>query len=236
MKKIFVQNLPNKFINNLIQLNYPKATFASGSTKNILYKLNDQYNFDQYIFVLSLLDHEILQFVIEYKHKIKFFLFHNIEIMDNNFIAEYGSLFHHLTYKTINAMNQYLLPANLVNTDLYKRDKNITKDDSIVFFMDEYNNIPQDVEQNLYPNTKMKIKLFNGLDYKHPQHLGMLSEQQKVYILNKASYFISNNKYYEQEASLCGCKIIDSNNINIDEAYTVETNLTPYAQVLDAIL
>jgi hypothetical protein len=58
----------------------------------------------------------------------------------------------------------------------------------------------------LYPKKKLPIRLFNNSAIKHPQNLGLLSEENKADILNKAKYcIILNNDDYAIESKLCDC-------------------------------
>lgn len=236
MKKIFVQNTDNKFINNLTNTKIDNYTIAHGNSSNILYKIQSQHNFDIYFFPVSMLTREIIQFVIEFRHKIKIFLYHDIkgnqEIMD-----QYGSLFFHVVENdNYTFSNMAIIPKNLVNTDLYQRYSDLTKDESIIFFLDGLGFIPPSIEKLLYPNSSLKIKLFNNELLVHPQNLGRLQEIDKVYVLNKATYFISNDGYYEFEAATCGCKIIDINNVDINQAKIIDPKITTYTEFLNQIL
>lgn len=235
MKKIFIQKINNKFIDNLSQSELPGFAIAFGHTDGVLYKIHHQYNFDIYVFSVSAINNEIIQFIIEFRHAVKVFLYHDIQPTEE-FIDQYGSLFHHLSIEP----NQQLvkntkIPNNLVNTTLYKR-LDIVKNDSIVFFLDGLNHIPPNIEKVLYPNTMLPIKLFNNNTIVHPQNLGLISELDKATILNEALYFISHNNFYEQEAALCGCKILNSNNIDINDAKIITPNIITYEEFIKNIL
>ena len=61
----------------------------------------------------------------------------------------------------------------------------------------------------LYPNSQLRIKLFNNANIKHSQNLGTLTEYDKSIILSQAKYFIPIDENYIAEAFISGCEVID---------------------------
>lgn len=234
MIKLFTQNLNNKFTNNILYLNDQDIVVSTGNTENILYKIHSKYNFNNYIFNTSLFNNEVAQFIAEYCSTIKIFIFHdqqpNIDIL-----KEYEKFCINITQDSVEGFDTKIVPKNIVNDITYK-NTSYPKDDSIVFFLDNLNEIPENIQNLLYPNTKLKIKLYNNQNIKHPQNIGMISENDKALILNKSSYFISYNEYYEQEASICGCTILDYNDLDLQKPKQVQQNYITYKQFLLDIL
>ena len=235
MIKLFTQNLNNNFTNNILNINDNDIIVSTGGTNNVLYKIHYKYNFTHYIFNVSMLNNETSQFIAEYFSKIRIFLFHDKKI-DTDVLKQYENFCVNILQEDEDGFNCKVLPKNIINENIYK-DYGLTRDkDTIAFFLDGLDDIPNNIKSLLYPETKLKIKLYNSTSIKHPQNLGLLSEQNKATILNSSDYFILYNHSYEQEAVVCGCKILNYDNINTKDVMNIPRNHTTYKQFLLDIL
>jgi hypothetical protein len=106
-------------------------------------------------------------------------------------------------------VNHILELPILYNPKIYY-NTNQTKEYQIVGFLDNIASIPENLNQYLYPNNKLPIRLFNHPGFKHPQNLGLLTEENKAEILNKAEHCVILNKNdYVIESKLCNCIPLD---------------------------
>jgi hypothetical protein len=208
--KLTVQYNNNKFINNIGTLRISHLSIDMVSVDGILYQLFYQQKFSHMVFVESIVTNEILQFISEFFQQVKIFIYHDKQ-PNMDFINTYGSTIRHIIQSPIKLNNCINLPK-LINNQIFY-DKKEKKDDSIVCFLDNLSetDISNKLVPILYPSNKEKIKLFNSPNFKHPQNLGLLSEEDKAYILQKSSSFISINDEYVAEALACGCDILDHN-------------------------
>jgi hypothetical protein len=204
--KFFVQEFNDKFINNIIiSLRRMGHEVLSCPVNGDIYRLYHKFNFDHAIFLSSFFTNEIAQFISEFHSKdIKFFIYHNEKEINQDIITHYGSACTSLSY--IKNSHCVYIPQ-LLNEYIYT-DTKIKRNDSLCCFIDHINNIPEELEQHLYPNSKLKIRLFNNNKIKHHQNLGLLNEYEKPEILNQSEYFLAIDDYYVNEASSCGCKIV----------------------------
>jgi hypothetical protein len=69
------------------------------------------------------------------------------------------------------------------------------------------------------------------------KNIGFLSEITRAEILKESRFFACNNDYYAIEAGLCGCEILDMNNLdnNITKNYQL-SNCMNYNEYLGKIL
>lgn len=236
MIKLFTQNAKNKFINNILYIDNEQLLVSTADMENSLYKIHSSFGFDAYLFNVSLFSNEISQFISEYFTKLKLFLYHDKGI-DNNMINTYGSSCIHLVSEVSDDHRTKLVPSNLVSPQIFiPNTLNNSRDGSIAYFLDEQPEIPANIKNILYPTTKMPIRLFNSLSIENNQHLGILSEQDKAKVLNRASYFISHKSYYEQEALLCGCAVLDYDSIDISKIKPVASDYISYQQFMLGLL
>lgn len=214
--KIIVQHNNCKFINNLDSL-ASKHQIYNIDINNDIYKIDQKINPDIYIFTTSKIKYEEAHFC---KHTSKTVVLYNdtteaIESKSTNIIvinkSEIPHLYNPIRYKNLNKI----------------------KTIEISYFLDNDNEIPKDLDNILYPQTKQKIQMFNNPNIKHVQNMGTLSEDDKADILNETSTFISNNMFYAAEAYLCGCDVVDFNmkkiDVDIDKFQT-------YLQFFESIL
>jgi hypothetical protein len=109
--------------------------------------------------------------------------------------------------------NVVQMPKFIINNDLYHNTDSI-KIDRKIYFLDQDDEIPEPLLCNLYPKSKDKILMFNNPKISHYQNIGFVTEQDKAQILNTSKYFICNkNCIYAAEAYVCGCEILDMNNL-----------------------
>lgn len=213
--KIIIQHNNCKFINNLDSLAEKYRTYNIDINNNI-YKIDQKINPDIYVFTTSKIKYEEAHFC---KNTQKTIILYN----DTSDAIESST--------NIKAINKSEMP-NLYNPIRYK-NMNQIKSIPISYFLDNDTEIPQALNNMLYPQTKQKIQLFNNVNVKHVQNMGTLSEDDKSEILNQTSTFISNDMFYAVEAHLCGCDVVDLNmkkiDINIDKFQT-------YLQFFESIL
>jgi hypothetical protein len=230
--KIFVQQFNDKFINNLIiSLRQLSTETISANINNTLYKLDYLYKFDAYVFISDLFSNEIAQFISEYHNKNKTFMLYYpnnsqyTELMDFNRVCK---TFH---WSAIDNTN-IVIPENILNTSLFIADKTTTKENFATVFLDQCGNeIPDTLTKYLYPNSQLPIKMFNNINIKHKQNLGLLNEFHKANILKKSSFFVDINDYYSLEAVSCGCSLVSSANVSKNtktKNFLIDTNKNKY--------
>lgn len=222
--RLFVQNIDNKFITNLIASSSPNIQIMGGNVSNNLYKIHYNYKFDAYVFVLSLITPEIYQFINE------FYTEHRMIIYQD--ISENLEIIEKIKDKIIclteddNLDYGIKIPV-LINDKLFFDHNKTHRLDAIACFIEEKSESIKKLEKILYPNSKDKIHIFSkSLD--HPQNLGPVSEQEKAEILNYYKNYLSIDNYYEAEALSCGANLISIDDdgsyyapsVNISEAQT----------------
>jgi hypothetical protein len=180
-----------------------------------LYKIYYKFPFEYAIFLASKFDNEVAQFISEFCSKgIKFAIYHDDNI-NNDVLQYYGSVCKSLT----NTKHEKCIHVpELINQYLYKSNKQ-KKEPIVSCFLDSITEIPQELEEYLYPNSNLKLRLFNNPSIKHYQNLGTLNEYDKSTILNQSEYFLSFDGYYSNEAIACGCKVLGTKDLKkIDKA------------------
>jgi hypothetical protein len=237
--KIFIAQRNNRFINGLTGYQSPVADIVHTNVNKNIYNIYYSLHFNYCIINLSNIDNELVQFISEYSSSIKIFIYFDIQgYSDTNIIESLkNSVYYLIPASTYNTYAQYdhtvMVPDHLINSELFHRNNTIEKtQDSICFFLDQCESIPESLMAKLYPATKQRITLYNNNNIKHPQNLGVVSEMDKAYILNKSEYFINHNNYYIFEAINCGCKIIDINDIDITKCQNISTQITNYDNFL----
>jgi hypothetical protein len=103
--------------------------------------------------------------------------------------------------------------------------------------MDNMERIPEALEKWLYPNTKLPIKLFNGDNLKHHQHLGSLKESEKAELLQQSKYYLSIDGHYAPEAMDSGCIVLDIKELEdlIPVKYNKHKNYQTYNNFLEIL-
>ena len=183
---------------------------------NSIYK--SSYTFkdkvDTFIFNLSKLNSELISFVSEFADIYRFIVY--IDTEDTDLVQQINSKCKYLVKDTIkvNIDNAHKLPEFIINDKIYSSlDLQSDKKNQLVYFLDNDTTIPNNLNQILYPNTKLPIKMFNGPNISHPQCLGHLNELHRKNILLESAIYLYTNNLFNIEAYLCGCKLIDLNNI-----------------------
>lgn len=210
--KLFVSYYNNKFIRNIVLSKINNLEVLSGQYVGNLYKIQQKYLINSYIFSIEdLNNHEVLQFINDYSNKLKIFLYHSE--FNNNIVSTLSKCTHLVNRldSTSNTENVILIP-NLVNSSIFSNVKTEKSElDSIICFMDDVKIIPEKLYNILYPKSKIKIKMY-GATFKHHQNLGSVSEQDKKYLLDKYQSYLDINGDYFREAAICSCDVytIDS--------------------------
>lgn len=234
MKNIFVQNTYNKFTNNLRYVNMPDIKFYFDTVNNNLYKSFYSLNLSYLFFCSSSIDNEILSFIkdgiIENKH---IYIYHDIY---NEYLITMTSECNHIIDDNIEPNLGIPFPKNIINTNLYYNNPNIVKKNRTIVFLEKQTTIPEKIKSQLYPNDS-KVLMFNNANIKNDQNLGFLSELMRAEILQESMYFACDNDYYAIEAKLCGCEILDINDLNnnITDKYDASKHID-YSEYLGNIL
>ena len=202
--QIIVQKDDNKFINNLDSVS--GHTIAYVDFSNNVYKIHQTKKPDLYIFVAEKLTHEEIHFCTN--------------ITDSKIIV------YHITEQTTDVDNIkniiHLYDKDiplLYNPYRFFNQQNKSRGIDAAYFLDNETDINDDMTRLLYPNKgKYKIKMFNNQKINHVQNLGFLTENDKNNVLNDSQTYICQNQFYALEATLCGCKVLDTklNEINLD--------------------
>lgn len=226
-KKLFIEAKNNKFINNLINADLLSYDIISNTISKNIYEIFYKTKFTTIIVNDTSIDNELSQFIVEYGKNINIYVYQD---QKHSNLTEYLTKFVHRLIpeyfhkpQTIHD-NLTIIPNNLVNEKIFYRNNDILKDNSISFFLDIVDEIPDFIKYKLYPASLMKIKLYNNFRIKHYQNLGMLSENEKNIVLNQSTYFINYNNYYVNEAMLCGCKILDMLDIDTNNTINIPSD------------
>lgn len=131
----------------------------------------------------------------------------------------------------------HIIPKSIVNADLYENMGLHTKEDIIPIFLENYASLPDYITEQLYPNTKKRILMFNNKNIKNDQNIGFLSETDRRDILQRAKYYACDNEYYLIEAQLSGCEILDIRNLeNKIDISQLDTNYVTYKNFIAEII
>jgi hypothetical protein len=213
MKNIFVQNTYNKFINNLHYVNLPEVKFHFNTVNNNLYKLHFNDGVSNFIFSASSMNNEIISFTDDSSvENINVFIYHDIY---NEYLIKIMSKYKHIVDEDDYNELGIKFDKNIINSSLYFNNPNITKKDRMILFLEKKSTIPESIKDFLHRSDK-KILMFNNSEIIHDQNIGFLSELNRSEVLQESSYFICDNGYYGLEAQLCGCKILDIDDISKD--------------------
>jgi len=234
MKNIFVQKLYNKFINNIDQLIIDNEYLCSVGLANNLYKNHYYHNYNSYIFCSNMINDEIVSFIEDnINNDIKFFFYHN---EPNKYIYKLFNSHTHLIDEDKYTDFGKIIPKNIINDDLYGNLSNSDKEDIIPIFLENYTSLPDYLQNQLYPNSKRRILLFNNTKIKHDQNIGFLSEKDRRDLLQKAKYYACDNGYYMLEAKLSGCQILNINNLDEIVDQNIDINYTTYKNFIAEII
>lgn len=206
--KVFVQRHDDKFINNLtLSLHSMNIDTYCSDIAQDLYRIYHHYPFDTAIFLSSKFNNESAQFISEFysSKRIKFFIYHDQH--NEEIISSFGAAAINLTYKT--SSNNSIMIPELINQFLFYNLKMPRKKNRYAVFLDAMKEIPDNLNENLYPNTKLNINMFNSSYVQNPQNIGLISEIEKAQILNTYEFFIDINNNYAHEARACGAKVFD---------------------------
>jgi len=232
MKNICITKLNDKLNKNLSYYTQYLSVYEINQNSSIYkgyYAMNE--NIDTFIFNLSAINKEIVSFINDFADQKIFFIYidtlNDQKIKDINFCS---------SIKYITKPNTKLetesiqLPENIVNDIIYSDVIIPEKKNQVVYFLDNYTNIPDSLMSLLYPNTKIPIKMFNGQNIQHYQHLGYLNETSRKNMLLESKVMIYNNTEYNNEAKICGCNLIDLETAkscrNISELLNASTDST----------
>jgi hypothetical protein len=182
---------------------------------------------------------EIDSFIKEFSKKIKFI----INVFENNdsIIQKYQDyIYLAIGQQNIEHSLYKKYSSYIINDVLYLSSNklDLEKKEQFIYFLDNKQQIPNVLQNNLYPNTKLPIKMFNGTkNISHFQHLGHITENDRKKVLQESKYYLYDNADYLIEAQLCGClciNIIDT--FDIAEISPPIENYTTYNDLLKEIL
>lgn len=250
MKNICLTKSNDKLNLNLTHYTDILGLYEVDTSNSSIYK--SYYSFkdkiDTFILNASKINNELLSFITEFINIHKFVIYLDInspEIIQQTIDLQCVYLIKN--QNNDNIPNSKILPEFIINDRIYNRlDNNTSKINQIVYFLDEDKNIPSSVNNILYPNTKIPIKMFNGPNINHCQHVGYIDELDRKNVLVESSIYLYSNNYYNVEASLCGCKLIniaqiEKNIQTIDDLIKYvdknsDTKYTTYNKFIEEIL
>lgn len=235
MKNIFVQNTYNKLINNLHYIDIPETKFYFDTINNNLYKLYYNLKVSNFIFSSSSINDEIVSFINDRSEDkdTKMYIYHDIY---NEYLTSVMPKCHHIIDEDNYTGYGMKFSKNIINTNLYNKNFDTPKKDRIIVFLEKQTNIPESIKTRLYPN-ETKILMFNNINIKNDQNLGFLNEVSRAQVLQQSRFFACDNDYYGLEAALCGCEILDINDLdkNITKNYELSNHIN-YNEYLGNIL
>lgn len=232
--KLFISYNNSKFIKNVLNNDVEGLEILSSPYSGYLYKLQQQYHINSYIFSLEDLNQEVLQFISEYSHRLKIFIYH---YQTNISLIQKLSHCQHLVHDTHDLSNAINIP-NLVNTNIfYNQHISNRSNNSLICFIDNNNECYNRLYNYLYPNKKYKIKIYGSV-FKNPQNIGYVSEQDKADLLNKNINYLSLDDDYTQEALICDCNIYTLDSLDNNQAinHTLASKYETYSSFITKIL
>lgn len=203
--KIVIQKVNDKFINNIELSTTPFCNKKILSTSSQLYKIYYIEKFTHIIFVASLLDNEANQFINEFGSVVDIFIY-NDTVKDITYHPNIKGI---IQKTKSDSQNKIITIPKLVNNEIYYNDSSISKIDNIVCFLDNVEILPQALNDYLYPQSMLPIRLFNNSTIIHPQNLGLLFEHDKARILKENKYYLALTDDYVPEAWACGASVLD---------------------------
>lgn len=234
MKNISIAKSNNKLNLNIndynTQYNITEFPINYGIYK-YYYAINK--NIDFFILDDSILNTEILSFMQE-NHRYMHFI---IETQSKEIIQQYEQYTYKFITNVVDNNKTVRRPSFILNDTIYKDIETTEKTDQLVYFLDNMQNIPDHLLKNLYPNTKLPIKMFNGRHIQHYQHLGHINEVERKRILLESSVYLYTNTDYVLEAQICGCDCVDiSEQFDLSNITDKITEYTTYDKFLKEIL
>ena len=216
MKKVLIiQNAPHKIIQNLIFSKIEDTNIVGADFDGSLYKIYYSHSPTHIVFSADRLNEESLQFISDFgSSNTKCFVYHNDISLE--ILSKLKNLnVTHLVSKVENLptyLDNYILVDNVINTTIF-HNNNLTdiKKDHIICFLENIKKIPDELQNYLYPSSKMPIKLFNSKHITHYQNLGAINEITKSVLLRSNNYYLSLDEVkhnYEIEAKLSGATVI----------------------------
>lgn len=214
MNTVLVQYSDSKFMRTAIFSSIDGCNILGSAINNNLYQIYYSIKPTHAIFHASMITPEIMQFIGDFSDKVKCCLYYDSISSDiMNHFQSYN--IKHLTYDTTQP-NTLHLPKDLLDTQLFHINPNITKKDSLVCFINDLPILPDFLKDHLYPKSKLPIKLFNNPYIQHPQNLGLLNESDKALVLQNHTYYLvlNDNDEYIREAQSCGCIVVNIRDID----------------------
>jgi len=227
--KIFIQYTDNKFVNSCINIGDDIIT-ASGPVDNSLYKIHYMYNFDIYIFNAGLFTNEIYQFIEEYKNTHKIIIYHDHQI--NHQLLGLTNI---INISNIHNDNCIKIPYLLNKHIFYRTSTNNKRQNDTICFLDNYTNLPIELEKFVYPNSDMKLKVFSK-QIRHQQNFGYLTEQDKAMLLNESKDYLDIDGLYTIEAKVCGSNVLKIHNGIIKEDLSDMPEYQTYMEFIESII
>lgn len=203
MIKLLIQKANNKFINNIDLSSTDFCSKLIIDTTDQLYKIYYKYEFTHAIFIASLFNQEINQFISEFGENVKVFIYNDINI-DFPYIKNISGIIQ--KHKT-ESKNKIIVLPKLVNHELFNNN-GYNRINQIVSFLDDIDSIPENLNEYLYPSSKLCLKFFNNNSIIHPQNLGLISEQDKASLLQRSDFYLAITDYYVPEAWACGARVL----------------------------
>jgi hypothetical protein len=87
---------------------------------------------------------------------------------------------------------------------------NTDRTNQIAVLLSKNNQKNEELKGSLYPISDTKIICFNNPNFDHPQNIGVLSDVDTSYILNKSTAVLDIDNDYQIEAQACGCSYIQT--------------------------
>lgn len=232
MNTVLVQYSHAKFMRTAIFSSIEGYNILGSAINNNLYQIYYSIKPTNAIFHASMITPEIVQFIGDFSDKVKCCLYHDTISSDVvNHFQSYN--IKHLTYDTTQ-QNTVHIPKDLVDTQLFHVNTNISKQDSLVCFIDHLPILPDFLKNYLYPKSTLPIKLFNNPYIQHSQNLGLLNELDKASVLQNHKYYlvINDNDEYIREAQSCGCIVVNIRDIENYESlsYVKPESYTDFAK------
>jgi len=214
MKKLLVEYIDDKFINNIALSLTPFCDKLVTNLQSQLYKLYYEYNCSDIIFIDIFLSDEKYQFIEEFGKKINIYIYitDKDSFINKDIKSEYIAAL--ICKEKFNTNHKLITLPVMVNNAIFNKNNTSNKNNDIICFIENIQSLPQELSKFLYPSTTLPIKMFNNNNIIHPQNLGLLSEIDKAKLLQQSKYYLAITEDYIPEAWSCKCCVLSTDDLD----------------------
>ena len=228
------------FVYDLAMIEQPSGAVPGGIFDH--YHINKK-DISGYLFQASMINQEILDFIQNFRSNTKIYLYFdkfNQQLYNDasemvRCIVKESSLNKNNTLKNKNTIKFTLLYSERL-LQLAGIGEEQKDNGEIIVDLSDLEELPKSLENILYPNTKLKIKLFNNDKINHIQNLGFVPDLDMIKVIDSCSTYIDTNLNYLLYAVLLDKRTIATEPNSIikkTKELTIETLNAPNESKLD---